>query len=399
MTEKFCPNCNFKNGNEDDFCQKCGSPLDLSDYIESKKLDKSFTQKVKSFFGNKRIDEINNEIKEFINLSYDFKDYYSDLSKLTSLKIDKTEFKEKYSKISKLDDFKYLDEINEDEDLNKKLLVLKSIKTFIDNYDNEIEKLNKLIKDIDLKIKDIDIFNEDLNDLLTSDKKLDVHDKNTLIQVHKSTYDFFDRKKVKNLDIDSKDKIHEFLDNYQKIDTSFEEHNKEIEIKQHNQLIFNSAEKAGEFLQKINDFKESENFIPSNTTAEIKNDFKQYFDILSVEDISSLDLSVQSKSDVSKFLRDYPKIEEIINNINEELSIRILQNKIDSNVETLNQFNTDIDYLIDSDFYITFKQKDELIECYKDLFDLVNEANEKIELSSQFKEFLKTYPEIESIIS
>lgn len=66
MTEKFCPNCNFKNGNEDKFCQECGSPLDLSDYIESKKLDKTFTQKVKSFFGNKRIDEINNETEEFI---------------------------------------------------------------------------------------------------------------------------------------------------------------------------------------------------------------------------------------------------------------------------------------------------------------------------------------------
>lgn len=54
--------------------------------------------------------------------------------------------------------------------------------------------------------------------------------------------------------------------------------------------------------------------------------------------------------------------------------------------------------MIDSDFYITFKQKDELIECYKDLYDLVKEASEKIELSDQFKEFLKTYPEIESII-
>ena len=204
MTEKFCPNCNFKNGNEDNFCQECGSPLDLSDYIESKKLDKTFTQKVKSFFGNKRIDEINNDTEEFINLSYELKDYYSDLTKLTSLKIDKKEFKEKYSKISKLDDFKYLDEINEDEDLNKKLLALKSIKTFINNFDDEIKKLNKLIKDIDLRIKDIDIFNKDLNELLTSDEKLDVYDKNTLIQVHKSTYDFFDRDKVKNLDIDSK---------------------------------------------------------------------------------------------------------------------------------------------------------------------------------------------------
>ena len=398
MSEKFCPNCNFKNGNEDKFCQECGSTLDLTDYIESKKLDKTFAQKVKSFFGNKRIDEINKEIDEFINLSYDLKDYYDDLTNLTSLKLNKTEFKEKYSKISKLDDFKYLDEINEDEDLNKKLLSLKTIKTFINNFDEEIEKLNKLIKDIDLKIKDIDIFNDDLNELLTSDEKLDVSDKNTLIQVHKNTYDFFDRDKVKNLNIDSKNKIHEFLDKYQTIDALFEKHNEEIEIKEHNRLISNSVEKAEEYIQKINDFKESEEFIPSATAIEIKNDFKQYYDILSEEDNGFLDLSIQSKSNISKFLRDYPKTEEIIEKINEDLSIRILQNKIDSNVETLNQFNTDFNYLLDSDFYITFKQKDELIECYADLFDLVKEANEKIELSDQFKEFLKTYPEIESLI-
>lgn len=105
MSEKFCPNCNFKNGNDDNFCQECGSPLNLSEYIESKKIDKTFTQKVKSFFGNKRIDEINKEIEEFINLSNDLKDYNDDRTNLTSLKLDEKAFKEKYSKISKLDDF------------------------------------------------------------------------------------------------------------------------------------------------------------------------------------------------------------------------------------------------------------------------------------------------------
>ncbi|MDO5824340.1 zinc ribbon domain-containing protein [Methanobrevibacter sp.] len=73
MSEKFCPNCNFENGNDDNFCQECGSHLDLADYIESKKLDKTFTQKVKSFFGNKHIDKLNNEIEEFIKFSYDLK--------------------------------------------------------------------------------------------------------------------------------------------------------------------------------------------------------------------------------------------------------------------------------------------------------------------------------------
>ena len=398
MTYRSCPNCNLKNEKDDIFCQECGSPLELSDYIESKKLDKTFTEKVRSFFGNKHIDDLNNEIEEFINLSFDLKDYYEDLSKLTTLNINHENFKEKYSKVSKLDDFRYLDEINEDEDLNKKLLFLKSVKTFINNFDEEIKKLNKLIDDINSKSKDIDIFNNDLKELLNSDDKLDINDKNNLIQVHKSTYDFYDRDKVKNLNIESKNKIHEFLDNYQTISTLFDKHNKEIDIKKHDQIVLNSVEKAEEFVKKINDFKESEEFISSNVVMEIKEEYKQYFNVLKDEDISKLDFPIQSKSDVSKFLKNYPKIKEIIEKINEELSIRILQNKIDSNIETLNQFNTDFNYLLDADFYITFKQKNELIENYQDLFDLVKEANDKIDLSDKFKEFLKTYPDIGLII-
>lgn len=86
MTDKICPNCYIKNEKDGNFCQECGSPLELSDYIESKKLDKTFTQKVKSIFGNNHVDEINNEIEEFINLSFNLKDYDDDLSDLITLK-------------------------------------------------------------------------------------------------------------------------------------------------------------------------------------------------------------------------------------------------------------------------------------------------------------------------
>ena len=141
MSEKFCPNCNFKNDEDSEFCIECGSPLDIEKYIESKKLDKNFKDKVKSIFGNKRIDEINEEIEDFIKFSQNFNDYYNDLSDLTIFILDKDDFKDKYSKISKLDDYKYLDEINEDEDLNKKVLFLKSIKTFINNFDNHSKSL------------------------------------------------------------------------------------------------------------------------------------------------------------------------------------------------------------------------------------------------------------------
>ena len=399
MSEKYCPNCNMKNEADNTFCQECGSILDLSEYIESKKHNKNFTEKVKSFFGNKRIDEINKEIEEFINFSLKFKDYYNDLSDLNSLKLDKLEFKNKYSKISQLENFRYLDDINEDKDLNKKVLFLKSIKTFMNNFDNEIVKLNILIDDIGLKIKDIDKFNKDLDELLSSDDSLDIYDKNTLIYVYKSTFDFFDREKVKNLNIDSREKIQEFLEKYQSLDKLFEKHNDDVEINKHNEFINLHLNKANEFIDKINELKESEEFIATTTVNETKKEFKQAYDFLKEEDISSLEISVQSKSNIAKFLKDYVNIEVIIDKINEELSIRILENKVNSNIDTLHKFFNDYNGLLDSKFYITFKQKDELIENYRDLFDLILEANEKIDLSDDFKEFLKIYPKIESKIN
>ena len=211
MSKRLCFNCNFESDTEDNFCQECGAPLDLQKYIESKIIDKSFSDKVKSFFGNKHIDDINREIEEFIVFSAKFSDYENDVINLKSFKLNEKEFKEKYCEISKLDDFKYIDVINDDVDLNKKLLFLKKIKTFMGNFDEEIKKSNELLKDIKSKTSDIDIFNNDLKELMDSDELLDVSNKNDLIQVHKSTYDFFDQIKVKELNIDSKDKIEEFL--------------------------------------------------------------------------------------------------------------------------------------------------------------------------------------------
>ena len=398
MSEKFCPNCNFKNDEDSEFCIECGSPLDIEKYIESKKLDKNFKDKVKSIFGNKRIDEINEEIEDFIKFSQNFNDYYNDLSDLTIFILDKDDFKDKYSKISKLDDYKYLDEINEDEDLNKKVLFLKSIKTFINNFDKEIEKLNKLLEDIEQKMPDIDAFNKELSDLLNSDNTLSLYDKHKLIQAHKFTFDFFDRDKITQLNIDSKDKIRDFLNDYQNINEKFEKHNEELEIKKRAELLSKNLDNAEKFIKKLNDLKQTDDFIPSNTSNEIKSKFEESYEFFKEEDISDLDVSDEDKSHISEFLNDFKDLNKIIKKINEDITIQRLQEKVNSKIDELNQFNSDLNNLLKSNFYITYKQKDDLIYLYNNLFDLIFDANKKIQLSKEFSEFLEVYPNLDYII-
>ena len=91
-------------------------------------IKKNFVDKFKSVFGNKRVDEINSEIDSFIRFSLNFSNYDEDLIKFKSNKLDAEIFESKYNEISKLDYYEYLDEINKDEDLNKKILKLKEIK-------------------------------------------------------------------------------------------------------------------------------------------------------------------------------------------------------------------------------------------------------------------------------
>lgn len=393
---KTCPNCFFKNEHDDNFCQECGNALDIEQYIESKKWDKNFSDKVKSFFGSKRIDGINKDIEDFIYFSQEFIDYDEDLSNLRVFKLDVDEFKDKYSKISKLDEFNYLDEINKDKDLNKKILYLKSIKTFINNFDEELDNLNKLLDDINQKSKGIDEFNKDLNKLLDSDSILEINDKNSLIQSHKATYDFFDRDKVKKLNIDLKSKIQNFINDYKNITNSFNKHNEEIKTKKRNEIVLNYHEKSESLNDKINNLKESEDFISSSTVVELKEEFKDCYDFFKDDECSDFDSSIQI--DIKDFLNNYDELENIVDKINEELTIKILQDKVNSKIDEIYQFKEELDNLLNSDFYITYKQQDEIIKKYVDLYDLIFDAEKKIELSDECNEFYKNYPKINSII-
>ncbi|MDO5860749.1 UvrD-helicase domain-containing protein, partial [Methanobrevibacter sp.] len=197
MSEKSCFNCYYKNESENEFCQECGSPLDLSDYINSKKVDKSILDKIRSLFGKKtiNINDINRDIENFIRTSIIIEEYNEDLKNLKSSKLDKSEFKNKYSELFKLYELEYLEYVLKDDDLNQKFSRIKSIESGIENYD-EIEQ-----------------FHNDFNELLDSNFYVTFKQKDDLLKDYKKLYSLI--KEDNYLKIDFED----FLDVYNNMES------------------------------------------------------------------------------------------------------------------------------------------------------------------------------------
>lgn len=348
---------------------------------------------------NEEIGDNNQRILDAVKKADDFAQKIDDFKKSTeyipsSVVGDIKEYFEEYYDILVDEDIESLD-LSEHSKSNivSFLRNYPEIKKIIDEI-NEKLHIEILQKEIDDNVEIPNRFNRDLNYLLDSDFPIEYKQKKELTD---SYVDFFNLVKEANGKMELSNPFKKFLNDYKRVDALVEKHNEEIKIRKHKQFVLAIVRKINDFNQRISDFKDNLEFIPSTVTDELKADFKECFDILMEEDIESLNLPDQSKSNITSFLKDYPKTKEIIDEINEELRIEILQKELDDSIETLNQFNKDLNYLLDSDFYITFKQKDELIKTYIDLFNLVKEANnhEKINLPNRFKEFLKRYSKIE----
>lgn len=209
MFEKICPNCSFKQEQEDEFCQKCGSPLDLNEYIKSKKLDKNIPEKIRSFFGNRRIDKINDEIEEFIYFSLSFNNFMDDFGKLIAGNYDKDDFKDKYEKFDKLNDFKYLDIIKQDSDLKNKHQFLLKTQSFIERFDYGM--LDK-----------VDDFFKDLNNLKKSNFYVTYVEKDNLKEQYEDTFDFVNQISE---EIDLEGNFENFHNDYQNLDSIVKKRN------------------------------------------------------------------------------------------------------------------------------------------------------------------------------
>lgn len=218
MSEKSCFNCYYKNESENEFCQECGSPLDLSDYINSKKVDKSILDKIRSLFGKKtiNINDINRDIENFIRTSIIIGDYNEDLTNLKSSKLDKLEFKNKYGELFKLYELEYLEYVLKDDDLNQKFSRIKSIEVGIENYD-EIEQ-----------------FHNDFNELLDSNFYVTFKQKDDLLNDYKKLYSLINEDNYLKTDFE------DFSDVYNNMESLIEDRNEkyvENELVEHKDFL------------------------------------------------------------------------------------------------------------------------------------------------------------------
>lgn len=238
MSEKICPNCSFRYKQEDEFCQKCGSPLDLSEYIKSKKLDKNIPEKIRSLFGNRRIDKINDEIEEFIHYSLSFNNFMDDFGMLIAGNYNQTDFKKKYEKLNKLNDFKYLDIIKEDSDLNNKHLFLLKTQSFIDKFDYGM-------------LDNVDNFFKDLDNLKKSNFYVTYIEKDNLKKKYEDTFGFVDQISE---EIDLEGNFKNFYDDFQKLDSIIKKRNEkyvEDELTQHKDFFDNIDGKSLDKKQRL----------------------------------------------------------------------------------------------------------------------------------------------------
>lgn len=238
MSLKECYNCKSKNEAEDEFCKDCGSPLDLSKYIKSKKLHKNIPEKIKSLFGNKRIDKINDEIEEFIHYFLSFNTFMDDFRMMIAGDYEKSDFKKKYEKLNKLNDFKYLDIIKEDSDLNNKHLFLLKIQSFIDKFDYGM-------------LDNVDDFFNDLDNLKKSDFYVTYVEKDNLKKQYEDTFDFVNQIS-EEVDLDGNFK--NFHEDYKNLDSIIKKRNEkyvEDELIKHKDFFDNIDGKSLDKKQRL----------------------------------------------------------------------------------------------------------------------------------------------------
>lgn len=232
MSGKSCFNCYAVNESNCEFCKECGSPLELLEYVDSKKVDKSILDKIRSFFGKKTIDinNINRDIENFIRTSIIIMDYNKDLADLKSSKFDRSEFMDKYGKLFNLYDLEYFDYILKDDDLNRKVSRIKSIESCLNNYD-EIKQ-----------------FHDDFNNLMDSNFYFTIKQRDELLDDYKDLYTLI------NEDNYLKDDFKDFIDIYEDIGSLVQNRNENYvqrELAEHKDFLDNIEGKSLDKNQRL----------------------------------------------------------------------------------------------------------------------------------------------------
>ena len=401
---KICPNCRKENDSNTSICSKCNSPLDLTDFIKTKEFKKDSLSKIENIIGKDKENEINQEIRDFIYLYQEFIDYEKELKSLKSSKIDlnkSQQFKDKYEPhINKLSKFKYINIIKGDADLKRMFLELSSIKNSFNDYDKKIEDFNIKLDNTLEKIQDIDKFEKDLNELLNTDEYIDTERKDQIIYDHKLTYDYFDRPEILELPLgENQSKVNNLLDNYKNLNSLVEKHNKEFKEKEFIKSLNRYEITIDKFNEELDELKKSEDYIDGSLKNQIQSKYKVSYDYLN-ENIYTVSLDYQLNNKINDFLNKYNNLDNFIKNINNNITLKRKVEEINKNLTKVEEFNDDLNELLNSIFYITWKDKEDLKNKYEGTYNTIyqGKTQDKISLKADFNKFLDDYNLLDFII-
>ena len=401
---KICPNCRKENDNNSINCVKCQNPLDITDFIKTKKFKKDSFSNMANIIGNDKENEINQEIIDFIYLYQEFADYDKELKSLKSSKIDLSkskQFKDKYEKpINRLNQFKYINIIKGDSDLKRMFLELSSIKHSFNDYDKKIDGFNKRLDATLEKISEIDKFEEDLETLLGEDEYIDTERKDQIIYNHKLTYDYFDRREILELPLgDKQSKVDYLLNNYKNLNSLVEKHNKEFEKKEFLKSLSRYEITIDKFNEELEELKKSDEYIDGSKKNQIQSKYKVSYDYLD-KNIYSVSLDYKLNNKINDFLNKYDNLDNFIRNINNSITLKRKEEEINRNLNQVKEFNKDLEELLSSPFYVTWKDKKDLKAKYEKIYNIIHQGKtqDKISLKPELNKFLDDYNLLDFIV-
>ncbi len=407
---KICPNCR-KNDDQSKICSNCNNPLDIEEFIESKQLaieeilDASsnagrfnkLINRISSLFGKGNKAEINQEVRDFLILYQKFSGYPKELSDLKSSRIDlknAKQLKDKYHKdIVELDEFKYLDVLKEDEDLKRMYLELNDIKLFFNNYENKINQFNQLLDESLVKINDVDKFEKEFRELINSKEHIDLKRKNQIIFDYKRIHDFFDRNEISDLPLgEKKVKVEKFMSDYENHSEIIEEHNRKIEESEIEESLKKYGITVDAFNEELDNLKSSGKYIGGSIVNLMKSKYETSYDYIK-KHLYQVPLDYQLNNKLDNFTSNYENLDITVKKINSIISRKIIEEEINGNEHLLEEFENDLDELLNCEFYITWKDVEDLKRKYEDFYNIVYQAKtqDKIKLDQEFNKFIDDY--------
>ena len=408
---KICPNCRKENGDHSKICSNCNNPLDIDEFIESKQLaieeilDASsnagrfnkLINRISSLFGKGNKAEINQEVRDFLILYQKFSGYPKELSDLKSSRIDlknAKQLKDKYHKdIVELDEFKYLDVLKEDEDLKRMYLELNDIKLFFNNYENKINQFNQLLDESLVKINDVDKFEKEFRELINSKEHIDLKRKNQIIFDYKRIHDFFDRNEISDLPLgEKKVKVEKFMSDYENHSEIIEEHNRKIEESEIEESLKKYGITVDAFNEELDNLKSSGKYIGGSIVNLMKSKYETSYDYIK-KHLYQVPLDYQLNNKLDNFTSNYENLDITVKKINSIISRKIIEEEINGNEHLLEEFENDLDELLNCEFYITWKDVEDLKRKYEDFYNIVYQAKtqDKIKLDQEFNKFIDDY--------